>query len=364
MASIPPSSTPIDDHTPLTPDERNAMRAYLQRSEVRLSTLHRIAVAFISGAGLLFLFPMFFKDEIVTLIRVFLAHISEPIPVDASSAAAVRLFLYACVGYPFLLSFSIPVYSMYILIKDVVHFYFTIYAPGFPHSLITPSFALSGISFSPDESPQVKKRVFESQYKSESINFAIPFSKERREQYFDETIRTTDGAILPKSRGYDGLVESGVIDPSVNRVTVERLNAAFGLARTLDRQLVEEVATTELSLVRHILYLRRLVLRYVRTLLMLIWTALITFLMLPFLEGERFPTMLVLAIGYSLWAGGVVPIMRTPLAWIYRHTQGIPDKNQIDRQLTLLETQVRPFVYGAMLTSAAALVLAGAIYLP
>lgn len=41
------------------PDARNAMRAFLQRSEVRLSTMHRIANAFLSGAGLLVLFPVF-----------------------------------------------------------------------------------------------------------------------------------------------------------------------------------------------------------------------------------------------------------------------------------------------------------------
>ena len=34
---------------PLTDQERNAMRAFLQRCEVRLSTLHRIATAFIAA---------------------------------------------------------------------------------------------------------------------------------------------------------------------------------------------------------------------------------------------------------------------------------------------------------------------------
>ena len=38
-----------------TADERAAMRAFLQRCEVRLSTMHRVATALLSGAGILVL---------------------------------------------------------------------------------------------------------------------------------------------------------------------------------------------------------------------------------------------------------------------------------------------------------------------
>ena len=42
---------------PLDPDERAAIRAFLQRCEVRLSTVHRVATALLSGAGLMVLLP-------------------------------------------------------------------------------------------------------------------------------------------------------------------------------------------------------------------------------------------------------------------------------------------------------------------
>jgi len=42
-----------DDRATVSPDERAAMRAYLQRCEVRLSTVHRVATALLSGAGIL-----------------------------------------------------------------------------------------------------------------------------------------------------------------------------------------------------------------------------------------------------------------------------------------------------------------------
>ncbi|MFN8530824.1 MAG: hypothetical protein U0670_19645 [Anaerolineae bacterium] len=361
--SAKPSEQAHAEEVPLTPDERNAMRAFLQRSEVRLSTLHRVAVAFVSGAGLLILFPIFLKDEVVTLIRQFLQHIDAPMAIYEPNALLVRLLIYGGLLFPFAISLSIPIYSMYLLIKDVVHFYFSIYTPGFPNDLITPSLALSGIGFSPDESPRIKEQIFEYQYNPASINFAIPFSNEKREAYFDEMIRNTDGEILPSSRRYDELLRQGAIPKGMDRATVERLNAAFGLARTVDRRLVEEVATTELSLVRHILYLRRLVLRYVKTLLMFIWTAIVTFIMLPIVEDQRFPTFVVLALGYAIWSIGVYPIMRIPLKWIYRHKRGLPDTNQIDQQMTLLETQMRPYVIASILLSLFSLALSLPIYL-
>src|SRR5689334_6655117 len=109
----------------LTESERNAMRSYLQRAEVRLSTLHRIATAFIGGAGLLVLLPVFFKEEIVVLIKLFLTHTSDfTARLGASSGITVAL-LYICLVYVFVLSLSIPVYSLYLLLKDIIHFYFT-----------------------------------------------------------------------------------------------------------------------------------------------------------------------------------------------------------------------------------------------
>ena len=87
-----------------------------------------------------------------------------------------------------------------------------------------------------------------------------------------------------------------MIPAPIDRQEVERFNAAFGLARILDRPLVYEVAKTEVSLARHTLYLRRLVLRYLRTLLAFIWTTLVIFIMVPFLQDERFPPLVMQSV--------------------------------------------------------------------
>jgi len=150
--------------------------------------------------------------------------------------------------------------------------------------------------------------------------------------------------------------------PDTDRQTADRFSAAFGLARTLDRQLIEEVATSEISLVRHIIYLRRLVLRYVKTLLMFVWTMSITFVILPFVQDDHYPVFFCMAVGYLIWSLLVMRIIRLPLGWIYRHLHGIPDESQIDQQLMILETQVRPFCQVALAASVVALVVSGILY--
>jgi hypothetical protein len=347
---------PSSDYQP-TDNERNAMRAYLQRTEVRLSTLHRIA-----GAGLLFLFPIFFKDEITALLNVFITFAVEQFPQLGQSDQALAVVMVLTLGYPFVLSGLIPIYALYLLLKDVIHFYFTIYSPGFPASLFTPSFVLAGITLPTDEAPEAKKQVYAHQYNPSAINFMIPFSAEKRELYFDETIENTNGEIIPKSRQWAQLQASGSLPPDADRRTVEHFNTAFGLARTLDRSLIDEVATTEASVVRHVLYLRRLVLRYMKTLLMLIWTTVVTFTMLPFLQELRLPTFLFMAIGYLIWAICAPLIMKMPLQWIYRHRKRRVERQHIDRQMNTLERQMTRFCYVAIVSAAAGLVLSIVFY--
>ncbi|MDX1993977.1 MAG: hypothetical protein SF029_16450 [bacterium] len=354
---------PLESDIPLTPDERNAMRAYLQRCEVRLSTMHRIGVAFINGAGLLILFPVFFRDVILVIINQFLAMAVNHFPQYGDAGVIPSLLVYLALLYPFVLSVGLPLFAMYMLLKDIVHFYFTIYSPDFPDTLNNPTFALSGVAFSPDESPTVKREVMRHQYSSNHINFAIPFSRGRKEQYFDTLIEQTNGDIIPSSRRLEALQAMGVIAPDVDVDEVKRFNAAFGLARILDRPLIQEVAKTEVSLARHTLYLRRLVLRYLRTLLAFIWTTLVAFVMVPFLQDERFPTLLMLSLGYFAWALLANRVMHLPIAWIYRFRPEWEQQATIDRQLMLMESRLIWAVRAARVTAFAALVASVVLYL-
>jgi hypothetical protein len=100
-----------------------------------------------------------------------------------------------------------------------------------------------------------------------------------------------------------------------------------------------------------------------KTLLMFTWTTLVTFIMLPFLQEPRLPTFFTMAVAYLIWGVLVMRIMRMPVGWIFRHLHGIPDVNHIDKQLVIMENQVRYIVLSAIVAAAAAVVLSGLIYL-
>jgi hypothetical protein len=337
-----------------TDAERNAMRAYLQRTEVRNSTLHRVATAFVSGAGLMLLVPIFLKEIIDGILAVLLKNID--VVFDGRMQTLdflLGLIIYALVIYPLIASLAIPLYALSLLLKDIVHFYFTLYAPGFAADLQHPTFSLSGVTFSWDESPRAKREILQYQYSDQQrMTYMIPFSHERREQYFDQLLEATEGNIIPVSRRLETLREQGVLPLNVDEHTVQQFNTALGMARALDRTLVEEVAYSEMAIVRNILYLRRLVLRYMKALLMFIWTTLISFIMLPLLHDARVPAFVILSAGYFVWSVLAVTIMELPIRWMYRHRRGAADQNQVDIQLRHLEYRVKYFIYIAVATSA------------
>lgn len=336
-------------------EERAAMRAYLARAEVRLSTLHRIATAFIGGSGLLILFPVFFKDVIINIIEIMLAHTDNHFASLDNAGWALTALLFMSIGYSLICSLSIPLYGVYLLLKDIVHFYFTLYAPGFTTDNLTPTFALTGLLYSPDESTTDKANILRYQYKADHVNYVLPFSDKRRELYLQTLIKNTPGYILPDWRTEH--MPKDVLE-SADPKTIQYVNAAFGITRSIERTLNQEVAVAEMAIIRHSLYLRRLVLRYVKTLLMFIWTTMLAFLMLPFLLDDRMPTLFILALGYAVWAIWARRIMRMPIRWIYRHRYDSIPWDHVDPQLTMMEDYVRPYLLMAVASSLVGLILA------
>ncbi|MBL8164864.1 MAG: hypothetical protein JNJ61_22960 [Anaerolineae bacterium] len=343
--------------TPFTEAERGAMRAYLQRCEVRLSTLHRVGQAFFGGAGLLILIPVFFKDAVDSLLLSLLGQVGNQFAALGTVGLLLTMLLYAAILYPLLLSLIIPLYGVYLLLKDIVHFYFTIYTPGFSENLLNPTFSMTGVMFSVDESPRAKAAVMRYQYHATQMGFMIPFSQERQELYFDSIIKKTNGTIFPESRKIEHLKEMGVLPEPYYPDKVEHFNAALGIARGLDRTLVEEVAMTEMALVRQVLYLRRLVLRYIKTLLMFIWTTVISFMMLPLIKDARFPPLLVMALAYLIWSLAVMRIIGWPLYWIYRHRHEGRTNDQVDPQLVAMQNRIERFCYLAVASALVGVVL-------
>jgi pyrimidine deaminase RibD-like protein len=295
----------------MSSDERNALRAFLQRGEVRLSTMHRVAGAFLSGAGLLFLLPVFFRDypkDLVTLVaRGFegpSGGVDSSMVAMSSSIVATICLLVLLIGI-----LAVPIYSMYVLIRDIVLFYFIGHCPGFSDDVFYPRFALTAIAFSPDESQTAKETIISKQQENDLLSFAL-----RRSQAAEncEPVWASLGPALysptrPKREDESDLHK---------RFRIKQVQAGL-----VDRDLVSEAARMEVSLIRHNVHLRRLVLRYAKALLLVIWTLIIMFtgVMLLAAFGEILPAFhwAFVLIPLGTWLATTPMIIKEPIKWIY-----------------------------------------------
>ncbi len=343
-----------------TEAERNAMRAYLARAEVRLSTMHRIVTAFVGGAGLLLLIPVFFRDVVdIILLNVLDTFGNQFLQLNTTSGWILTILLYVLLLYPFFFSLTVPLYGVYLLLKDIVQFYYSIYMPGFSQTVLNPTLSLPALMFSSDESVRVKHDTMRWQYDTRHMNYVMPFSEPRRKRYLDLIADETDDEIIPFSRRISELTQAGINLDEIGEKDARRLSTAFGIARGMDRSLIEEVALVEMMLTRNVLFIRRLVLRYAKTLLMFIWTTVISFLMLPFLQQkEHFPVFIILGSFYLVWSVAVMPIVRSPIYWIFRHRIDDPHPQHIDAQLTFFEGRILKYSRLAIVSSFAGLLLA------
>jgi hypothetical protein len=339
-------------------DERAAMRAYLQRAEVRLSTMHRVAGIFLNGAGLLFLFPVFFRDAFVRLISNIFAF-----TFPAGKIASLLMLL---------ISLGIPLWALYLLIKDMVRFYFTAYHAGLRERFFHPRFILSGISFSEDESKYVKESVIASQQTKDMLSFIVP-PDEKDQRDYRRILGATNGQIIPKKRR-DYIPG----DDDELKDDVKLFDTALGLAGVVDRTIIEEVAKMEMSLVRHAINLRHLVLRYSKALLLFLLTTVVfiigaELIRIPEITGKSSGTnivlqktsktdtdnetvyvqipesiepvvqtrqLLLLSSVFLVWAFLTPIIVTRPVAWIYRYAAKSLIQIRSDREIAIFERYV------------------------
>ncbi|CAN0324898.1 unnamed protein product, partial [Phaeothamnion confervicola] len=93
-----------------TADDRAAMRAFLQRCEVRLSTLHRVATALLSGAGILVLLPAVERDSVIQELRALLHGPPTLTRLLLAGAVAISIALALCV--------------LWLVVQELTRFYF------------------------------------------------------------------------------------------------------------------------------------------------------------------------------------------------------------------------------------------------
>ena len=300
----------------LNADDLQEYRAYLQRGETRLSTLHRVAGAFLGGAGLLTLLPVLFRDTFSSLFSelLFLPYPGLPAPNSLQ-----RWF----VALPVALSLVLPLWALYLLMKDLVRFYFTGHHFGTKRGIVTyPRFILSGIRVSDD-----------------SLDDELPIQQARRGKVPTELLVPASAAARQRLLREAHLVgELPGIDASTDEVVLQGKLREFLFKYTAStvRSLPEEAAKMETSLARHDSSLRSLVLRYAKAFLLTILTTVVTItalVVLDFATPDRREVLggtksAVIIPGYLLWLGvvGVYAawcpiagfIVRRPVVWIHK----------------------------------------------
>jgi hypothetical protein len=113
-------------------DDRAAARAFLQRVEVRLGTVHRVATALLSGAGLMVLPPAIARDAITSVLRSL---------ITADQSLVHGLLIGAT-----LVVLTLPLVGFVYLLRDLTNFYF--HGQHFETSVgqvFTPRFTLTGL---------------------------------------------------------------------------------------------------------------------------------------------------------------------------------------------------------------------------
>jgi hypothetical protein len=272
-------------------EDRAAMRAFLQRSEVRLSTLHRIATALLSGAGILVLLPAVERDSVVSVLRALL---------DAELTAR-RSLLVLCVAASVVLTIAV----IWFLLVELTRFYF--HANHVEHdglSVFTPRFTLTGLRLPDDElGPGAAASLAASRTASHNVGLLVP-SNDRSRARIDRQVTA-----------YPGLAVDPVCDDR------SRSDALFELAASRSRALTDEVAKVEFGMVRHMLRIQVIVLRYVKALLVVLTTVLAAFVMAAAVQGPTpidASTERWVAATMALWAPAVVIAASSPVRWLDR----------------------------------------------
>jgi len=325
--------------SPLSLDERAAVRAFLQRCEVRLSTVHRVASALLSGAGLMVLLPAVERDSVVTVVRSLLT----------GRLDAVRLLLIVGITA----SLALPFSALWLVLRDLTSFYF--HASHLRHAsgeTFVPRFTLTGLRLPADELGTDRGRDLDSARRDvHNVELLVPGN--------DAARRRIDRQI----GAYDGL---GVSSPADD---LARAGALFELAAARPRALLDEVAKVEHGMTRHVLRVQAIVLRYVKALLALLTTAFATFAAAAVVEhptassgGSLDPGQeLWLAAVLLAWSPAVVIAVTTPVRWLDRHLRSEGATNTgvaNDPELTRIEgVTVRLAAASCLAATAAAVVI-------
>jgi hypothetical protein len=322
-------------------------RAYLQRGETRLSTLHRVAGAFLGGAGLLTLLPVLFRDTFSSLFFQLIFAPNLRFPPSGSVQRWLTLL-------PVTMTLFLPLAALYLLVRDLVQFYFTghHFDEGATRSITYPRFILSGILVAVPENRMITARSHPA-----VTDLLVPKSAKARRKLLREAHEIGECADVHIGGTHKAMVEA------------ELQQFVLKYTASLPRSLALESAKMEASLARHHALLRVLVLRYAKAFLLTILTTGTTVTALVILNlvqpsgnlgggGPVLPPYVVWcgALGvYGGWCFLAAWVVRRPIVWIYRAYGSEDDEMRTPQSLVEFERLTLVIVGISAVTVAACL---------
>ncbi len=315
--------------------ERAAMRAFVQRCEVRLSTIHRVATALLSGAGILVLLPALERDAVISVVRGLLDG-----PLDLT-----RGLLIAAV----LLSIVLAMVLLWMVVLQLTRFYFHAnHIRRGDTETFTPRFTLTSLRLPIDELGPDATAEYETLFRSaQNMELLVP-NNQRARSRIDRQLAAYP-ALAADQNGTDRA----------------RADALLELAAARRRPLLEEVVKIELGMARHVLRMQVVVLRYVKALLVVVVTVLANFVAAAAVAGQiRLTTtdLLWIAATFAIWSPATILVVTAPVRWLENllQAEGALDSTvRDDPEFTHLEDVATYISLVAWVASMVALILIG-----
>jgi plasmid maintenance system antidote protein VapI len=341
-----------DQHVEHRPWDPAGARAFLQRGEVRLSTLHRVGGLLLGGAGLLLLLPAMLGQALPQLFSSFFL-IWRVDPIATGLLAAV-------IG----ICLAVPLWGYLLILEDLAGFFFTGYRAGAGDEpwdakpRYNPRYSLTPLRLAYDEAePGVYPQISDSY--AEHLRIVIPDSPQWRKQ-FDDRITHLYEVSQPIAEGRTG-------DP-------DRLLYTMRLAASTRRTLASEVGKMEMSMIKHVLQVQIVVLRYLKAMLLVLITAVTVLVAASIAAADRASAadarvvLEQLLVVFLLWPPLAAGAVASPIRWIYRQNSGEhgqPDAHAAlrnaykDRRLVRFENAIVFLCIVATALGAAAAIVAG-----
>lgn len=302
--------------------------------------MHRVATALLSGAGILVLLPALEHEAVINVLRTLLVG-----PVSWS-----RGLLAVAVVCAIVLALAV----LWLVVVELTRFYF--HSNHVVHDeveVFTPRFTLTGLRLPADELGEATTREYEGIFAaSRTLRLLLPRNAKARERVDNQL------------RAYPGLGQrlqaAAADDESADRA---RSEALFELAAARRRSLAGEVVKVEYGIVRHMLRLQVIVLRYVKALLVVVLTTVAVFGCAAAVNeqltisaaDERWIAGMML-----LWAPAVLLVVSSPVRWLdslLRSEGAQQHAASRDREFTRLEDFTARLAVGVWAVAVTAMIL-------